>query len=238
MSVLNFWSQNVPYIRVFDFHHNLYIGLMLLLLILLVKFNEEIIRKQKQIRLLILFILIVQQVALYSWYIFETGFDIGESLPLHISRISSILCLIYLLTTNKKVMDVLFYFGLYAYGSFLYPSRVYPFYHLMGLSFFINHAITILLPIVAIIISDWRPSLSALFKAYGWFLLYFTFVYFLNPLIDGNYFYLKYRPFLGHLPDSQYIPIVLFVTLILFVIGYLTSNLILSKINNKKEEPV
>src|SRR5690625_4093123 len=79
---------------------------------------------------------ISQQVLLYSWYIFETGFDVSEALPLHISRISSILGIIYLITKNQKVLDVLFYFGLFAYGTFFYPQRVYPVYHAIGVSFF------------------------------------------------------------------------------------------------------
>lgn len=199
---------------------------MVILLLILIKYYKQIQLNQVTVRKWILGILVVQQVSLYSWYIFETGFDIGESLPLHISRLSSILCIAYLMTTKKRVMDVLFYFGLYAYGSFLYPSRVYPIYHLMGLSFFINHAVTILLPIISTITTGWRPTIPALFKAYGWFLLYFFFVYFLNPLIDGNYFYLKYRPFFSHLPDSQYVPLVLAATFVIFLIGYYASRLI------------
>lgn len=117
-------------------------------------------------------------------------------------------------------MDVLFYFGLYAYGSFFYPSRVYPIYHMLGLSFLLNHLITILLPIFAAIAYDWRPKLSRFFYAYGWFLIYFIIVYLLNPLIDGNYFYLKYRPFFSDLPEVVYVPLVLIFTLLIFLLGY------------------
>lgn len=221
-----FWNEDVPYIHLFDVHHNLYIVLMITLLIILIKYYKQVQLHQDIIRKWLLVFLVIQQVGLYSWYILEMGFDIGESLPLHISRISSVLCIVYLMTTKKKVMHVLFYFGLYAYGSFLYPSRVYPIYHLMGLSFFVNHAVTILLPIIAAITTNWRPTLPALFKAYGWFIIYFFFVYFLNPLIDGNYFYLKHRPFFGYLPDTQYILLVFFATFAIFLIGYYASRLI------------
>lgn len=228
-----FWDEEVPYIYLFDVHHNLYIVLMGILLLILIKYYKQIQLNQVTVRKWILGILVVQQVSLYSWYFFEMGFDIGESLPLHISRISSILCLIYLITTKRKVMDVLFFFGLYAYGSFLYPSRVYPIYHLMGLSFFINHVVTILLPIIVVLTTKWRPSISGLFKSFGWFLLYFFFVYFLNPLIDGNYFYLKYRPFFGHLPDTQYVPLVLTATFVIFLIGYFGSKVIETAVHHQ-----
>lgn len=216
----HFWSQDVPYLSLLDEHHFFYIALMVSLLIAMIVQVKWIKIHAANIRMLILIFSIAQQLLLYSWYITETGFDISESLPLHISRISSILGIIYLITDNKAFLEVLFYFGLFAYGSFFYPSRVYPVYHAIGISFFINHAVTILLPIFAAIVYNWRPSLAGTLKSYGWFLLYFLFVYLLNPLIDGNYFYLKYRPFLSQLPDYAYVPIVLTATLFIFLLGY------------------
>lgn len=218
-----FWDEEVPYITTFGGHHLFYITMMLGLLALMIYYRKSIRKYSETFRKWLLVVAVAQQVLLYSWYIFETGFDISESLPLHISRISSILGIIFLITKNTSVMNVLFYFGLYAYGSFLYPSLVYPFYHAIGISFFVNHALTILLPIFAAIAYDWRPDLPSLFKSYGWFLVYFFFVYFLNPLIDGNYFYLKHRPFFGHWPDSLYIPAVLIATFLIFFIGYLAA---------------
>lgn len=229
-----FWDEEVSFIPLFGEHHLIYIILMLILLVLLMTQYRFIKQYADKISYWILAFSIGQQVLLYSWYIFETGFDVSESLPLHISRISSILGIIYLITKNQKVLHLLFYFGLYAYGTFFYPQRVYPVYHVIGISFFINHAITILLPIFVAIAYDWRPSLSGAFNAYLWFLFYFFFVYFLNPLLDGNYFYLKHRPFFGHLPDYLYIPLVLLFILIIFLIGYYLALLIEKVVSMKK----
>ena len=215
-----FWSVNVPYIHLFDFHHMLYISLMLLTLFILLYYRKFVKIHSEKIRKSILVTSIGQQVLLYSWYIFELGFDMAESLPFHISRISSLLGIYYLLTKNRRVLNVLFFFGLYAYGSFLYPSLVYPFYHAVGISFLINHVITILLPFFAAIAYDWKPTFKSLIVAYGYFLLYFTFVYFFNPLVDGNYFYLKHRPFFSHWSDAVYIPVVLIATFTLFLTGF------------------
>lgn len=215
-----FWDEEVPFISIFNTQHLIYIFFMALLLGWMITNYSSIKEHADQISRWILVASVGQQILLYSWYLFETGFDISESLPLHLSRISSILGIIFLMTKNKKVLNTLFYFGLFAYGTFFYPQRVYPVYHAIGISFFLNHAITILLPIFAAIAYDWRPTLSAAFKAYCWFLLYFVFVYFLNPLIDGNYFYLKYRPFFGYLPDSIYVPGVLLFTFFVFILGY------------------
>lgn len=229
----NFWDKDVSFIPILGTHHLIYIGLIGILLFLLIIRSKEVKTNADLIKKWILVFSIGQQLLLYSWYIFEMGFDVSESLPLHISRVSTLLGIVYLMTKNEKVLNVLFYFGLFAYGSFFYPQRVYPIYHAIGISFFINHAITILLPIFAAIAYDWRPHLRGVFKAYGWFLVYFVFVYFLNPLIDGNYFYLKYRPFFGSLPDSVYVPLVLIATLGIFFLGYYLSKIIRYLIENR-----
>lgn len=215
-----FWSKDVPYIHLFDLHHTFYISSMLLTLFVLIHYRKKVKAHSEKIRKFILTVSLGQQFLLYSWYIFEMGFDAAESLPLHISRISSLLGIYYLSTKNNRILNVLFFFGLYAYGSFLYPSRVYPFYHAVGISFLINHVITILLPLFAIFAYDWRSSFKSLIEAYTYFLLYFAFVYFINPLIDGNYFYLKYRPFFQQWSDAVYVPVVLLVTFILFLTGF------------------
>src|SRR5690625_804225 len=163
--------------------------LMLILLTLLMTKCKFIKQHADKISYWILAFSIGQQILLYSWYIFETGFDVAESLTLHISRISSILGIIYLITKNQKVLNLLFYFGLYAYGTFFYPQRVYPVYHVIGVSFFINHAITILLPIFVAIAYDWRPILSGAFIVYLWFLFFFCFFYFLFSLLNVIYFF-------------------------------------------------
>ena len=151
----NFWDKDVSFIPILGTHHLIYIGLIGILLFLLIIRSKEVKTNADLIKKWILVFSIGQQLLLYSWYIFEMGFDVSESLPLHISRVSTLLGIVYLMTKNEKVLNVLFYFGLFAYGSFFYPQRVYPIYHAIGISFFINHAITILLPIFAAIAYDW-----------------------------------------------------------------------------------
>ncbi|GEL76374.1 YwaF family protein [Tenuibacillus multivorans] len=220
------WSEEAPFIAPFDIHHLVYIIIVVALLGLLLFNKEKIKSNAHRIGAVILTISILQQIMLYSWYIFETGFNISESLPLHISRISSLLGIYFIMTKNFKVLDVLFFFSIFAYGSFLYPQRIYEITHIMGLSFLINHAITILLPYFAYIAFGWRPTFKSFIRAYVIFVVYLMFVYLLNPLIDGNYFYLKYRPFLDNWSDYLYIPGVLIITFIGFLLFYRVVKLI------------
>ncbi|MFD2043116.1 TIGR02206 family membrane protein [Ornithinibacillus salinisoli] len=218
--MIEWWSEDANFITPFDLHHFVYIFVVSVALVLLIGKREKVKENRNTIAMVILIISILQQIMLYSWYVFETGFDLSESLPLHISRINTLLVIYFLITKNSKVLDVLFYFSLFAYASFLYPQRVYAIYHIIGISFLVNHVITLLLPYFAYIAYRWRPNFIGLLKAYGFFLIYLMSVYFFNPLVDGNYFYLKYRPFFRGWPDYLYIPSIAIVTFLGFAIAY------------------
>ena len=222
-----FWDESVEFINPFDIHHLIYLVIFSIILLLMIFKKNEIRENSKKIAGGILIISVFQQLLLYSWYFLETGFNVSEALPFHICRISSILGIYFLITKNTKVLDTMFYFGLFAYGSFIYPQRIYPVYHVIGISYLINHTLTILLPWFAHISYGWRPRPKELKKTSIYFLIYFAFVYTLNPIIDGNYFYLKYRPFFKEWPEPIYIPFSVIVTLLGFYTAYKISNLIL-----------
>lgn len=168
---------------------------------------------------MIITVSIFQQILLYSSYYFILDFELGESLPLQISRVNTILGIIYLLTGNDKVFRVLALFGLFAWLSFLYPSRVYGITHPIGWSFFINHVVTLLLPFYGIIAYNMKIKTSHSLKVFPWFVLYVAVAYFANMLTDGNYFYLKHKPIFAGLDDVFYIPLSLLFSYVLFVAG-------------------
>ncbi|CAM3677861.1 TIGR02206 family membrane protein [Cohnella lubricantis] len=216
----SWWSAEVDYIQPFSMQHLVYIAIVLAVLAALVICRGKLRAQSSKITAVVLTVAILQQMMLYSWYAAETGFNMNDSLPLHICRITTLLGIYFLITKNTIVLDVIFYFGLFAYGSFLYPQRIYPITHSQGLSYLLSHMLVILLPYYGYKITGWRPTLKGVIRTYGLFVVYFFFVYFLNPLIDGNYFYLKYRPFFGGWPDLAYVPATLAVTLVGFLLAF------------------
>lgn len=137
------------YITLFNPDHIIFIiGLIIISAALFIK-RGTVKEHRRTITLVILIVSIFQQILLYSSYYFILDFDLGESLPLQISRVNTILGIIFLITKNGKVFRVLALFGLFAWLSFLYPSRVYGITHPIGWSFFINHVVTLLLPFTA-----------------------------------------------------------------------------------------
>lgn len=217
----SFIDPNVPYIKLFGFEHILYVSIIISLGFVVYLNRNRLKHHQKRIRILLFTLSLFQQLLLYSWYSFMTNFDLSQALPLHLCRISTLLGLIYLVTLNSKLMDFVFYFGLFALGSFALPINIHPLSHALGISYIINHAITLLFPFIAWHAFDWRPHASHLKDVMMAFLMYFMISVSANTLFSGNYFYLTQRPFLKELPTLQYYGLTIIFSLSLFVLAYL-----------------
>ncbi len=168
---------------------------------------------------------VVQQATLYGMY-WATGWNWGESLPLYISRVSALLCVAYLATGSRRVMDVLFYFGLWAWISFAYPQQVWPFWNLFGWTFLVNHMITLLMPVLAWVTTDWRPTRQAIRPALGWMAVNLLVAVAVNAVTGGDYFYQQSMPVVGFLGQPWYLLGTLGVGLLLCQIGYGASRLV------------
>lgn len=216
----SFLDPLVPYISLFGTDHLLALVTVVAALALLLGFRTTVRAQAGVLRWAFLLLSLAQQTALYWYQVAVAGWDWGDSMPLHLSRLTTLVLMVYLLTGRRALLEVGFYLGLYAYATFVYPQRIQPMDHLMGWSFLISHAVTILVPVFAGIAYGWRPTVRGLWRAFGWFLAYFVVVLAVNAITDGNYFYLKHRPFLQALPDPLYWLAACAATLALMWVGY------------------
>ena len=215
-----FLDPNVPYIKLFGIEHLSYVLIIVSLLILVILNRKRLRIYAKQLRIILLMLTLFQQVLLYSWYVIVTGFDFAQALPLHLCRISTLLSLIYFIRKNNDLMDIVFYFGLFAYGSFALPIAIHPITHALGISYLINHSLTLLLPFIAYYAFDWKPKRKNLHLAISYFLIYFIIAVVANTLFDGNYFYLVKRPFLSQMNVYIYYLITIIFTITVFIIVF------------------
>ena len=93
-----FLDPNVPYIKLFGLDHLLYVSIIITLFIIVMIKRKHLKDHAKMIRMILLILTIFQQILLYTWYTLETGFDLGQALPLHLCRISTLLSIIYFFT--------------------------------------------------------------------------------------------------------------------------------------------
>lgn len=209
------------YIRPFDYNHFIYIGIFTVFTFLLFTKKEFVRESRDKISFAILVVSIMQQILLYYSYYVLYDFDLAVSLPLHISRINSILGIIFLITKNKTIFKILSYTGFFALLSFLYPSQVHKITSPIGVSFLVNHIITLLLPSYIIIAYDYKLGKKDKNMIFIMFLVYLIVVYFINLKLDGNYFYLESRPleFLNNIPDIIYLIICSIVSYLVFTVA-------------------
>ncbi len=69
---------------------------------------------------------------------------------------------------------------------------------------FINHTITLLMPVLAWVTTDWRPSRRALHRAFAWLVAYSLIALGANALTGGNYFYQRDMPVMGFVGQPWY----------------------------------
>lgn len=224
------------FIKPFGPNHILYIGIVVMVGFLLFT-NIPFVRKHRdKISMMVLIISIMQQCILYGYYLLFFKFDLSESLPLHISRINSILGILYLATKSKLVIRILSFTGAFALLSFLYPSRVQSITHPLGISFLVNHIITLLLPVFAMVVYDFRIKKADKQLPFIFMMIYIMMVYFINPIVNGNYFYLVIRPFtfLNKMDDGLYLILCAVVTFVLFSVAEICYNRLSEYLTNRQ----
>lgn len=208
----------MKYIQIFSWEHGLYIALLLLVALFMFTQQDKVVKYREPLAKGIVMISILQQLILYGSYLYLGEFTLSESLPLHISRINTLLGIAFLLTRSKTLFGLITYFSVFAWLSFIYPSRIEPITHIRGVSFITNHIITLLLPFFATIAYGYRLNLAQRWYAIRIFTAYFVAVYLINPVLDGNYFYLEEKPLLPHVTDPLYALIAYIVSILLFLI--------------------
>lgn len=208
----------MEYIRILGPNHLIYIAILLFFTFLLFNFQSNVEHHREKLSKLIFIISLAQQILLYGSYVLLGEFTLEESLPLHISRINTILGLIFLVTKSHKLFNIITYFSVFAWLSFLVPSKIEPITHPRGVSFLINHVITLLLPYYGLIAykmtlkTTYRPTIIK------YFLIYFVIVAIVNPFVNGNYFYLKDKPIFPTTPNIIYYPAAVVASILLFFI--------------------
>ncbi len=196
-----FLSADAPFVEILGPLHLTYLAFSIACVIFFIIRHDLIKKHSEVLRKVFLCALLFQQVfLLYGWYALCTPNFLTEGLPLQLCRVASLLTIIYLFTKNIAYMDVICYFSIFALVSLFYPQQVYNFSHISGLSYMINHLITVLIPIYAHICTGWLPSWRSYKKAAFAFTLYFAIITIVNPILGASYFYQVNRPFFHDWP--------------------------------------
>jgi len=206
MDLSGIYSEDAPFVRPYSLPHILFLLVCAAFIWFFIRYRKTISRTRDTVCRILLCTLAFQQVfLLYGWYWLCTGFDPAVSLPLHISRVTSLLTICFLIFRKDWLLDVVCYFSMWGLISLFYPMNVYNFGHINGWSYMVNHLITVLIPVFAVTAFGWPPSWRGFLRTAAAFTVYFALATLANFLIEGgNYFYQTDRPFLKTLPLWQY----------------------------------
>ncbi len=187
-----------PYLELYSLPHILYLIACVVTVFLFIRCRKGIRQHRDTVSKVMLGIILFQQIFLmYGWYLCVTPADelLKQALPLEMCRVSSILTIVFLLNKDKRIMDVIFYFSIFALCSLVYPKNIYHLLHVNGISYMINHLMTVITPLFGAIAYGWKPNWKSFARAGIAFSVYFPVVLIVNHLTGGNYFYQVDRPF-------------------------------------------
>lgn len=227
-----FWRDNAEnYIsKPFSIYH--LIGLIIIFAIIIIIYSfKEILQNSKYKGLyayILAFILILHQASLYIWYISNDRLSLKESLPLYLCRLSVILCIIMLFTKSYKIFDIVYFWGIggATLALIFHDTSLYPFPHYIFIQFFVSHGGILIATFYMMFVYRYKPTLNSLRRVLNWTLIYFSLTIPINYLVDGNYCYLRYKPYstpLDYLPNAPifFVPFIIIGICLSFLLLYL-----------------
>lgn len=220
-------NPDTPYIEPGDFSYFIYMFLLAVAAYVIYRLRFKISRNTSLALLIFLIISVFQRMLINSWYLINDDYSLAYSLPLQICRVIIWLIIIQFFVRKDFLNQAIFYIGLFAYATFFYPIGIHPVWHMAGWSFFLLHAANVLFPLTMHFAMGFVPTLKGVFQAYFIFAVYFLFVYFLNPHVSGNYFFINNRPFFHDMSEALYVTVNLTGTLIGFMAVFFIIRLII-----------
>jgi hypothetical integral membrane protein (TIGR02206 family) len=173
-------------------------------------------------------IIFIQFALLYIWYGYSGELSIAVTLPLQLCDISIFLSIAVLITKNRYLFELLYFWGLGgATQAILTPDMGnYTFPHFIFYQFFLSHALIILTCIYMVIVEKFRPTFKSILRVFIITNIYAAFILPIDILTGGNYLFLMRKPpggslmnFLG--PSPWYILSLEAIAVIMYMLLYL-----------------
>lgn len=195
--------------------------------ILIYTFRDVLKKKYKFVLKIFVIFLFLQQLILYSWYIFSGAFSLSVSLPLYDCRVA-ILCLIYGEFFNKnKFKRIGIYLGFIGSIIALITPELdkFVFPHYTWFSFFVGHIMLLWVSVYIFFVEQIEISFQKYKEVFIFTNLLHIIILFINRIVNANYAYLTNPPIFKNIaqeiPRSLYVFIMLLnFNLVLFFVHF------------------
>ncbi|HQO01275.1 MAG TPA: TIGR02206 family membrane protein [Spirochaetota bacterium] len=183
---------------------------------------------RRNFRLSMACFLIALEIAEYSWKAAAGEWSLQNGLPLHLCRIGVYVTAAMLITGNRYLFELSYFWSLGgALNALITPTLSGSnFPHLLFFKFFISHGLLILAALYMMLIERQRPYRSSVVRVIGVTHLYAGTIAVINSLLGSNYLYLCGNPGRGTVissfgPWPEYLPFLWGMVMLGIVLLYL-----------------
>ncbi len=185
----------------FSMAHLVAIGVLCLSILLLFISRKRWTVRQKYERLFALSLL-VMEVLYHVWMIWTGRWSLANSLPLELCSISLLVVIILLWTGNKYLIDFVFFAGIGgAIQAITTPVLDIGFPHFRYFHFFYTHIGIILTALYFMWVKGYKPTFKGVLKTMIVLNLLLPLIVAVNVIFQGNYMFLREKPYNGSLLD-------------------------------------
>ncbi len=153
-------------------------------------------KAKKHFRYILAAFIAFADILFYVFSYISGNLSVRHALPLHICDLAVILSVIMLLTGNRFVYEITYFWGLAgSLQAIITPDLApYNFPHYIFFSFFILHSVVITSVLYMTLIEGYRPAFISILKTLAFTNLYAAAIAVVNLLLDSNYLFLCRKP--------------------------------------------
>ncbi len=147
--------------------------------------------------------LILQEISLSVWRLYNDAWHPGTSLPLHLCGASIVLSAIMLINKNYTLFEINYFWGLGgAIQALLTPDiGNYGYPHYRFFQFFTSHGLILVAVLYMVFVHKYAPKHRSIWKVMGITVLYTVFIAIYNLIFNGNYLFICRKPATASLMD-------------------------------------
>ena len=172
--------------------HLLQILITIIVIFLIFKYREQLhdYKHEKKLRYLVGSLLLVIELSLHVWSLANNEWELKHSLPLDLCTINIYGSLILMFSKNRKLFNIIYFWGFGALLSVLFPDILYGPDRYRYYQFFYAHMMFIWIYMYLIFVHGFNPTMKQFFRSCGvLFILAIGIVLPINLLIGENYMF-------------------------------------------------
>ncbi len=159
-------------------------------------------RRRKKLRWFLIGLFLVWEIEWHAWYLITDTWSLQKNLPLHMCSIMIWVSIWGLITRQRFVMALMYFFGIAgAIQALITPDAIYAFPHFRFMNTWFSHSLLVIAGCWVVFVEGYRPVLSDVWKCLVTIHLYVIPVYFVNTQLGSNYLFVGRKPETASLMD-------------------------------------